>query len=156
MMRLGIAIFGISFLCIAPAQADFVARVLKCDGDPCVVRNSPGGWVADFEHAAHAIRNGARSRIIINGKCESACVLLADIARAKVCTTSRARFGFHKYGEAVGIRNGKFIVGKHTLYDPPHSRDIDRIVRANGGYPRKGMKTLSRSKFAHIWRKCSA
>jgi hypothetical protein len=88
------------------ARADIVSRALGCNGDPCVVEDSAGGKVSVFQEAGYAVDKGARTLVIIDGLCASACVLFADIARRKVCITEWAMFGFHHY-TAPAWRTGK-------------------------------------------------
>ncbi len=89
-----------------------------CD-DPCVVENNRGGHVAWFEQAARAART-AQVHIVINGFCGSSCMTLASEARPYVCITPRAEFAYHRtnYGDPI-----------------PLGRDLDRWIRARGGYP---------------------
>ena len=77
------------------ARADAVSDVLGCQGNPCVVRFSAGGEIGSFKAAAREINRTGR-RVIIDGLCLSACAVLADEARGRVCVTPKARFGFHK------------------------------------------------------------
>lgn len=153
--RCGILGFVIGISAFAsPASADVVTDVLGCKGDPCVVRRSDGGFIVQFEAAARAINAGARSRVVIDGSCASACVLLADIARNRVCITKRAQLAFHKYGTPVGVANGKLVMDPQTREDPPHSYDIDSLVRARGGYPSQGFRVLKYNDIRHIWQTC--
>ncbi len=145
----------------APAQAHqkapnaFEAAFGSC-GDPCVVRFSPGGEVRTFLAAAHAVRSGAKKLVVIDGPCISACAIFADVARAKVCITDRAQFGFHKKRRfAVQPRAGrKAVVRELGRRDPPHSRDIANWVGRNGGFPSEGIRMMSSEQARQFWRRC--
>ena len=146
----------------APAEARpngggaFTAAFGAC-GDPCVIRFNPGGEVHIFVLAARAVRAGAKKLVVIDGPCISACAIFADLARAKVCITSRAKFGFHKAsGFAVQRRaNGRATVRALGRRDPPHSRDIAGWVQARGGFPRDGLRIMSAKQARQFWRRCS-
>jgi len=118
------------------------------------VRGSPGGQIGLFVTAAIAVKNGARSRVIIDGQCDSACAIFADIARKHVCITPHAHFGFHKatrfeYSEA----HNAYVPGKR--FDPPfHSSDVKRWVYARKGFPTHGMLRMSSSQAGRIWKRC--
>jgi len=134
------------------ARADIVSQVLGCTGNPCVVNYNGGGEVAAFKAAAREIRRSGR-RVVINGPCLSACAILADQARDRVCVTSRARFGFHK---GLVLRRytagGPFRLVKR--FNPSHSRDIAGWVNRNGGFPSRGFRVMGRSAAKRIWRSC--
>jgi hypothetical protein len=96
-----------------------LTRVFGPCHDPCIVESNPGGHVAWFEQAARAAK-AAKVQIVINGFCGSSCMTLASEARPYVCITPRAEFAYHRtnYGDPI-----------------PLGRDIDRWIRARGGYP---------------------
>jgi hypothetical protein len=96
-----------------------LARVFGPCNDPCIVLHNPGGHVAWFEAAARAAK-AAQLQIVINGFCGSSCMTLASEARPYVCITPRAEFAYHRtnYGDPI-----------------PLGRDLDRWIRARGGYP---------------------
>lgn len=134
----------------AGPRAGDIERVLGCSGDPCVVKNNPGGEVGAYKAAAREIKRTGR-QVVIDGPCNSACAILADIARKQVCVTSRAKFGFHK-GYVIGLHDGKaYLLGRFT---PPQSRDIASWVTRNGGYPSKGMRVMRSAQAGKIWKRC--
>ena len=97
-----------------------ITRALGPCGDPCVVHSNYGGRIIDFEDAASAIRRGARKKLVIDGYCASACMVLAARARPKVCITERATFGYHRTNRGRPI---------------PVSADVHRWIVQHGGYP---------------------
>lgn len=132
------------------ARAANIEGVLGCSGDPCVVKNNPGGEVSAFKAAAREIKRTGR-QVVIDGPCNSACAILADIARSQVCVTSRARFGFHK-GYVIGLHEGRaYLLGRFT---PRQSRDIASWVSKHGGYPSKGMRVMGSAQAGRIWKRC--
>ncbi len=150
---LGLAvIIATGFLPASELRADTVASVLGCSGDPCVVKNNPGGDVVRFKAAAREIKRTGR-RVVIDGKCDSACAILADMARSNVCVTPRAKFGFHQgYIVAQAETGGQYyLLGR---FKPSHSRDVARWVNKNGGYPKKGYRVMGHRPASRIWKKC--
>lgn len=151
-------IWALSFILacfVGTARADVVTQVLGCVEDPCVVTENLGGIVQFFAQATDAINNGARKKIVIDGFCASACVLLADLARSHVCVTGRALFGFHKYAKVIGFSStGALFLDGTTAFDPPHSTDIDRVVRNYGGYPLYEFKIIPATAFGNVWSRC--
>jgi hypothetical protein len=134
------------------ARADVVSDVLGCEGDPCIVRNSPGGEIGAFKAAARELMRSGR-RVVIDGPCLSACAMLADQARARVCVTSRAKFGFHQgFVLAHPMAGGPMQLVKR--FNPSHSRDVAGWVRKNGGYPARGYRVMGSRTAKRIWRGC--
>ncbi len=150
---------------------DIVTQVLGCTNDPCIVRVNNGGAVDLFERAAEAIAQGARSRVVIDGPCASACTILIDRVRDKVCLSERARLHFHKGTEYIltwynmpvifgfGIsaeekRYGPFSAA--ILFDPEYSPTLMRWIRAIGGLPKDGGFVVMPDQLARmIWRSCT-
>lgn len=150
-----------AILVALPAQAQSRDRALRdafgrCS-EPCVIRYSPGGELKRFQAAAAAVRRGARRLVVIDGPCISACAVFADIARAKVCITDRAMFGFHKATlvSLRSLRNGLVVKRQLAVRDPPHSADIMRWVKSRGGFPRNGLRRMNARQAAAFWRRCS-
>ena len=136
----------------AQARADTVSEVLGCEGDPCIVRNNPGGEIGAFKAAAREIMRSGK-RVVIDGPCLSACAILADQARARVCVTSKAKFGFHKgFVLARPMAGGPPHLVKR--FTPSHSRDVASWVKKNGGYPTRGFRVMGSSTAKRIWRSC--
>lgn len=133
-------------------RADTVSSVLGCSGDPCVVRNNPGGNLVEFKAAARQIKRTGR-RVVIDGQCDSACAVLADMARSNVCVTPRAKFGFHQGYIVAQAQSGGayYLLGR---FKPPHSRDVARWVTKNGGYPKKGFRVMGHRSAGRIWKTC--
>jgi len=134
----------------APAPASDLERAFGPCGEPCRVSASTGGELAYFLRAADEVTAGSRALVVIDGDCLSACAAFADRARARVCVTPAARFGFHKatiYSADLSQRLG--------AVDPPQSADIEAWVAANGGYPPDGMRMMEAADAAGFWRACT-
>lgn len=97
----------------------FAEGFLDACGHPCTIRGSGGGRLDRFLQLAAAINREQRT-VVIDGPCYSACSLLADRARANVCITPNAEFGFHR-GSDESIA--------------PYSGDLVAWVELNGGFP---------------------
>lgn len=122
-----------------PESAVFGPR--KC-GDPCVIRYSEGGVIGAFMNFAFLIRSSGR-RLVIDGRCISACAILADFARPNVCITKRATFEFHMAFDDAG-RRGR----------PPASPDISRWVGRHGGFPYDGLLVMRHRDATRYWPTC--
>lgn len=133
-------------------RADIVSDVLKCDGDPCIVSFNAGGEIGAFKAAAREIKRSGR-RVVINGPCLSACAILADEARGRVCVTSKARFGFHQ-GFVLEQPTAGGPMRFVKRFNPSHSRDIAGWVGKNGGYPSRGFRVMNAGAAKRIWRPC--
>lgn len=134
------------------ARADTVSDVLGCQGDPCVVKFNGGGEVGSFKAAAREVQRSGR-RVVIDGPCLSACAIFADVARDRVCVTSKARFGFHKgYVLDQPTAGGRFQLVKR--FTPSHSRDITGWVKRNGGFPSHGFNVMGARAAKQIWHPC--
>lgn len=126
-MKLLFVLAGALFIASTPARAlpftpggaAAVARVIGPCAEDCVVRSNNGGSIVYFEDAAHVIRR-ARKKLIIDGYCASACMVMADRARPRTCITERAVFAYHKtnYNRAI-----------------PLSSDLHQWIMRQGGYP---------------------
>jgi hypothetical protein len=154
---------GLAVLPQVPASAGTALdKALKtaCRGEPvCVVTDNGGGEVALFQRAAEEVLSEGK-RLVIDGRCESACVILADIARSNTCLTPRAELAVHQAatvkiigkthqrGRAVSV--GK-VVGRR---DPPQSDDINAWVASHGGYPVEGFMTIPLEDARLFWRLC--
>jgi hypothetical protein len=145
-MRRGLlAAVGLVVLTL-PTRADIVSDIFGDCGEPCVIRESGGGFVPLFMKA--------REQVIIDGACASACVLFADYARSKICVTPWAVFGFHK-GTHYNLATLSYGLPSSTLrFDPPHSGDIDGWVKVRGGYPYDGILWMSATEAVRFWRPC--
>lgn len=126
---------------IATADADVVRRAVGWCGDPCVVTHNNGGSVFVFAVAGDAIARGGRERLVIDGYCASACMVLADRARPRACITDRARFAFHKTNRGRPIMlNG----------------DLHSWIMSTGGYPsfHGTPREMPNSVAQRFWRQC--
>ena len=105
---------------VTPGGAAAIARSIGPCGDPCTVAASNGGRIVDFTYAGDAIRSGARQKLVIDGYCASACMVLADRARPRACITSRAVFAYHKtnFNRPIPLRS-----------------DLRHWIVSHGGYP---------------------
>jgi hypothetical protein len=118
---------GMLFIAAAPAHAlpfspggaAAVARVIGPCAEDCVVRSNSGGSIVYFEDAAQVIRR-ARKKLVIDGYCASACMVMADRARPRTCITERAIFAYHKtnFNRPIPLRS-----------------DLHRWIMRQGGYP---------------------
>jgi hypothetical protein len=105
---------------VGPGAGAAIARAVGSCGNPCTVVASNGGRIIDFEDAGDAIRAGARQKLVIDGYCASACMVLADRARPRACITDRAVFAYHKTNLNRPI---------------PLRSDLHRWIMDQGGYP---------------------
>src|SRR5258705_11607402 len=105
---------------VGPGAGAAIARAVGSCGNPCTVVASNGGRIIDFEDAGDAIRAGARQKLVIDGYCASACMVLADRARPRACITSRAGFAYHEtnYNRPIPLRS-----------------DLRAWIMSNGGFP---------------------
>ena len=104
--------------------AGVIARAVGNCGNPCTIVRNMGGRIIDFEDAGDAIRSG-KQRLVIDGYCASACMVMADRARPRTCITSRAVFGYHKtnFGRPIPLR-----------------ADLRGWIIRHGGFPRFGAR----------------
>jgi hypothetical protein len=119
-----------------------IARAVGDCSNPCTVQSNNGGVIVDFEAAGDAIRAGARQKLVINGFCASACMVMADRARPRACITSSAVFAYHK-----------------TNYNRPIplSSDLRGWIVRHGGFPSFGETPgiMSNDVAQHFWPLCS-
>jgi len=105
---------------LTPGGAAAIAKAIgPCASESCVVRSSDGGSIVYFEDAADVIRQ-ARKRLVIDGYCASACMVMADRARPRTCITERAVFAYHYTNRNRPI---------------PLRSDLHRWIMKQGGYP---------------------
>jgi len=102
--------------------AGAIARAVGHCGNPCTIVRNTGGRIIDFEDAGNAIRAG-RQKLVIDGYCASACMVVADRAGPRTCITSNAVFGYHKtnFGRPIPLRG-----------------DLNGWIMRHGGFPRFG------------------
>jgi hypothetical protein len=132
----------------------------NCTRTTCTVRHNPGGEIELFRRAAGELVSEGK-RLVIDGVCASACVILADIARRNTCITPRAKMQVHQAtvvrftGQSVGSGGRQPMAEFVRREDPPHSVDIDRWVRSHGGYPADGVRLIPVSQARKFWAACS-
>lgn len=153
----------VAFRALLPAQAgvfqqDADGMWVQCPSSPCVVRSSGGGSVDSFVNLAQQLKV-KKMRLVIDGLCASACVLLADKARPQTCITRRAVFAVHKTsgGWTYLDTKGRFADTRRFQEkpgDPPQSADIDRYVKKRGGYPLNDLRVISYKQALRFWPKC--
>lgn len=99
-------------------------KVYRCDLDKpvCVITDHQGGLVWDAWKASRAVL-AHQIIVVIDGECQSACVLFAEWARWNVRVTERAVFVFHQ-----GLNPE---TGKHQ--PNTHSDEVQKWVDQNGG-----------------------
>jgi hypothetical protein len=131
-------------------DTDVIGSTFSC-GEPCIIENSPGGYLDRFERAAKAVHRGERRQIVIDGRCASACALFADLARPHVCITERAMLAFHKgSGGNLDLTEGLVTF----RFDPPQSKDIKQWVEQRGGYPTVGVLRMYSDQAVRFWPLC--
>jgi hypothetical protein len=130
-----------------------------CGGGICTIRDNAGGDIGAFQRAAREIVAEGK-HLVIDGFCASACVVMADLARANTCITAKAEIAVHKTSlievppnivvSARDVPEGRFI----RRVDPPQAADIDRWVRAHGGYPVDGFMVIPVQDARKFWPMC--
>lgn len=129
-------------------KTNYVERILRCTGDPCVVAFNPGGNGGEFEWASWQVTHRhALQLVVINGECYSGCTIAADRIRSagKLCITEQARMGFH---QGIYVKTKKAFI-------PRYSEDIDRMVRKAGGYPEpRNMNYFVYKDIKALWPTC--
>jgi hypothetical protein len=125
----------------------------------CVINDSPGGDVAIFQSAAQEVLREGK-KLVIDGRCVSACVILADLARANTCLTPRAELAVHQsatlkivgraYDSGRAVAIGRVV----SRQDPPQSADINAWVASHGGYPEKGFMAIPLQDARLFWAMC--
>jgi|GEM_PF-2245039 hypothetical protein len=136
---------------------DILGLLFGCTGTPCIVKEkNVGGGLMEFALAAKAAKY-MNTRIVIDADCWSACALFADMARAQVCLGPHARLGFHKWVLMKWTSDGVYYWSEPvSSRDPTESDDVLTLVRANGGFPEKGVNVLPLAAALTIWRPCTA
>lgn len=122
----------------------------KMQGDICFVRGSEGGFLEEYMKDAEKYKI-----IVIDGRCVSACVLVADHFRDKVWITVRATFHVHQ-GEETHDReiNGRMYVcftGKRSS-NTFNNVDLQAWITAHGGQPRNGFLHIHNKEARKFWR----
>jgi hypothetical protein len=130
-----------------------------CGKVTCTIKNNPGGDVAIFQAAAQEVMDEGK-RLVIDGFCASACVVLADLARTNTCITVDAQIAVHK-ASIIRITGQTIVDGREVptgrlvrREDPPDSQDINDWVYAHGGYPTTGVKIIPVKAARQFWPMC--
>jgi hypothetical protein len=132
---------------------------VHCGRTACTITNNPGGDIDVFTRAAQEVVSEGK-HLRIDGLCASACVLLADLARANTCITPAAEMAVHKayVVQVVGhttVNGAAVPVGNLIArQDPPQSADIDAWIRRHGGYPTEGVNVMPLKAAALFWTMC--
>lgn len=121
-----------------------------CTSDPCVIQYNPGGWVRQYVEAADALRHRG-NKLVIDGKCISACAIMADFARPNVCLTDKAEFWFHMASREFALTNGIVAI---EYSEPPTSPDIRNWVKSKGGFPIHSFVKMSYAEARKFWPDC--
>lgn len=116
-------------------------------GNPCIMNESRGGIVLAFTNMA-AIIVAEHRMLVINGRCPSACAIMADLARPFVCITPRASFHFHK----GFIRTPEGVVAR---FDPYSSEDVWRWINVRGGFPYDDFLDMEFREARQFWEVCT-
>jgi hypothetical protein len=159
---LAVLLGGLVLTTCAASAGPALDKVLRhaCRSNPvCVIDSNSGGDVAAFQLAAQEVL-AENKRLVIDGRCESACVILADIARSQTCLTERAEMAVHQAAtmKIVGktyVRGRAVPIGKVvSRQDPPQSADINAWVAEHGGYPADGFRIIPIEDARQFWSMC--
>lgn len=100
-----------------------------CARADVVIRNDPGGVIANYieKYTAIAARG---DRVVIAGGCNSACTLLLGIVpRERVCVRAGARLGFHS---ASYVFDGGYSASGTELMWRHYPERVRAMLRARG------------------------
>ncbi len=146
--------------CASVPQEESFAKVFG-RGTVTVTSNT-GGTVSTFVAAAEEVLSTGR-RVRIDGRCDSACALFADLARPNVCITKKAVFGFHQMTRVITFTSGETMRGiplttrvrSVEIREPPHaSPDIKAWVEKRGGFPMEGVLYMNAAEASAFWPTC--
>ncbi len=138
----------------------------------CVINENDGGDPDLFHQAAEIVKR-RHMRVIIKGRCYSACGVFADAARPQVCITRQAGFYFHLGTEYENIfrylstnpmlfaalltywpSDGQYIWVPKARFEPEQSRDIRKWIIAHGGFPAEGFLEMKYKTAKRFWPTC--
>lgn len=119
---------------------------LGCDRK-CIVTLSLGGYIRAFVNTAVVLIIEDK-QLIIDGRCVSACAIMADFARPNTCITRRATFEFHMAYTWVEGSNVKIYK------KPPISNDIHAWVNKRGGFPHDDLLVMDFEEARRFWPVC--
>jgi hypothetical protein len=156
------ALLAAMLLAPVPSEAgSALDKVLQpaCREAICVIQDNAGGNVVAFEAAAQEVLSEGK-KLVIDGRCDSACVLLADIARTNTCLTSKAELAVHQ-SATLKIVGKTYVQGRSvpvakviSRQDPPQSADIAAWVKSHGGYPIEGFMKIPIEEARLFWTMC--
>src|SRR5262245_12669514 len=112
---LALVLCASSFFAVVEAQAGPAldeALQARCVKSTCTIRNNPGGAVQLFQQAAQEVMDEGK-RLVIDGFCASACVVLADLARANTCITGDAQIAVHK-ASIIRVTGKTYVDGREV------------------------------------------
>jgi hypothetical protein len=143
----------ILFVVVSLAVLLFASAAASPASADIVIRNNPGGLIAEHVAEFSRIRNGGE-RVVIDGQCYSACTLvLGMIPRERLCVTQRARLGFHAaWAYAPDGSKVASPTGNSQLWDlyPPEVRSW--IARRGGLTPK--LMVLRGHELTAMYRAC--
>ena len=117
--------------------------------DPCVIGQSDGGIVSQFEAQGRALKH-AGTLIVVDGPCLSACTILLDQAPAQVCVTREASLGFHQERFAKGGLEGEDFYEEISYKTP----GLNAWIAAQGGLPKGPFLMMSYEVLVKFFRAC--
>lgn len=121
----------------AVAAATVASSVASPASATMRIAEDRGGQIGHYLQAFAMLRTSGE-KVMIDGNCLSACTLvLGLIPRARICATSRARFGFHAawMPDADGTPVTSQL-GTQALWNI-YPSDVRRWINRNGGLSRK-------------------
>lgn len=130
-----LAISGSMMLPAPDAQAEAGSRAVRFPSfeetaDYIVIINgSGGGDIAAHMTTAIGLM-GSASHVVLNGPCASACVVILEMVRSKICFTDKATLGFHK-SVMFDENNRPIFLDMHPYF----RAGIREWVKARGGWP---------------------
>jgi hypothetical protein len=127
-----------------------------CQRWPCLISRNFGGENFAYALAGKAARRLMNASFRVENECDSACPILLDMVRERVCINPNAVFGFHKgyHMEWVVAEDGTDQMHEVGRFVPFYSFDLDRLIRQRGGYRDKGMTWLFPEDVTQIWKEC--
>lgn len=97
--------------------------------DATIIRNDPGGMIGDFIQRYKAL-DLSRSRVVIDGYCNSACTLITHYVPAdRVCVTKTAILGFHS---AFNPKDNSFAKEATWSMWSIYPERVRRLIRRGG------------------------
>lgn len=129
--------FRSTLLCAVAVTSTMSAAMTIPASATMRIAEDRGGQIGHYLQAFAMLRSSGE-KVMIDGNCLSACTLvLGLIPRARICATSRARFGFHAawMPDADGTPVTSQL-GTQALWNI-YPSDVRRWINRNGGLSRK-------------------